>query len=260
MGAVHGGRADPQWRHDLRGDGRAGASCRRRWPRRSSASGRGPTSGPATISAAGSEGRRPTDAGRRRGARRRGFAAARRLFEQHRRQGRWAAEAILAPKRVETCSLEQLRQTAEIAEEQSFPVCIHAAYSVHEFYDILREHQKTSIELLDQSGCSTWGPAEHRTRQLRRRASALAYSGGNDIEHGPARLPPSRTVRAIWCGGRDFSIPGPYRKAGVNVALGSDTYPRDMIMQMRTASYFAKVHRARPQRRERRPRYSTPRP
>ena len=32
-----------------------------------------------------------------------------------------------------------------------------------------------------------------------------------------------------------------YRKAGVNIALGSDTYPRDMIMQMRTASYFAKV-------------------
>jgi cytosine/adenosine deaminase-related metal-dependent hydrolase len=32
-----------------------------------------------------------------------------------------------------------------------------------------------------------------------------------------------------------------YRKAGVNIALGTDTYPRDMIMQMRTASYFGKV-------------------
>src|SRR5256885_12844585 len=32
-----------------------------------------------------------------------------------------------------------------------------------------------------------------------------------------------------------------YRAAGVNLALGSDTYPRDLIMQMRVASYFGKV-------------------
>jgi cytosine/adenosine deaminase-related metal-dependent hydrolase len=32
-----------------------------------------------------------------------------------------------------------------------------------------------------------------------------------------------------------------YRAAGVNLALGSDTYPRDLIMQMRIASYFGKV-------------------
>jgi cytosine/adenosine deaminase-related metal-dependent hydrolase len=32
-----------------------------------------------------------------------------------------------------------------------------------------------------------------------------------------------------------------YREAGVNIALGSDTYPRDMIMNMRTASYLGKI-------------------
>src|SRR6202007_3269292 len=32
-----------------------------------------------------------------------------------------------------------------------------------------------------------------------------------------------------------------YRDAGVNLCLGSDTYPRDMIMNMRTASYLGKV-------------------
>src|SRR5260370_24902615 len=32
-----------------------------------------------------------------------------------------------------------------------------------------------------------------------------------------------------------------YRAAGVNIALGTDTYPRDMILQMRNASYFGKV-------------------
>src|SRR5205814_5182219 len=32
-----------------------------------------------------------------------------------------------------------------------------------------------------------------------------------------------------------------YTEAGINMTLGSDTYPRDLIMQMRTASYFGKV-------------------
>ena len=32
-----------------------------------------------------------------------------------------------------------------------------------------------------------------------------------------------------------------YRDAGVNISIGSDTYPRDMIMNMRTASYLGKV-------------------
>ena len=32
-----------------------------------------------------------------------------------------------------------------------------------------------------------------------------------------------------------------YRDAGVNITIGSDTYPRDMIMNMRTASYMGKT-------------------
>lgn len=32
-----------------------------------------------------------------------------------------------------------------------------------------------------------------------------------------------------------------YREAGVNLTIGSDTYPRDMVMNMRTASYHGKV-------------------
>ena len=162
--------------------------------------------------------------------------------------------AILAPKRVETCSVTQLQKTASIAQANKFPVCIHAAYSVHEFYDILREHQKTSIQLLDHVGLLDLGPslnighgnfvAEHRR---------LAYSGGNDIELMGAH---GSTISHCACNlvrrARFLDTWSKYRKAGVNVALGSDTYPRDMIMQMRTASYFAKVLEHDLQCRERR--------
>ena len=152
-------------------------------------------------------------------------------------------KAILAPRRVETCSLEQLSETAELSRELGFPVCIHAAYNVHEFYDVVREHQRTPIELLDDVGLLDLGPklnighgnfvSDHRR---------LAYSGGKDIElmgrHGA-------TISHCSCNlvrrARFLDTWSKYRKAGVNISLGSDTYPRDMVMQMRTASYFGKV-------------------
>jgi 5-methylthioadenosine/S-adenosylhomocysteine deaminase len=70
----------------------------------------------------------------------------------------------------------------------------------------------------------------------------LAYSGGNDIgligQHGCSvshcAVNLARRARYLHHWSR-------YRDAGVNLTLGSDTYPRDMIMQMRTAAYFGKV-------------------
>src|SRR5207245_4975817 len=68
------------------------------------------------------------------------------------------------------------------------------------------------------------------------------YSGGRELElmgrhhvtvsHCPVNI--ARRARYLDSWPR-------YRAAGVNLALGSDTYPRDLIMQMRIASYFGKV-------------------
>jgi cytosine/adenosine deaminase-related metal-dependent hydrolase len=41
--------------------------------------------------------------------------------------------------------------------------------------------------------------------------------------------------------GRSLDAWPRYRAAGVNLALGTDTYPRDLIMQMRVASYMGKI-------------------
>ena len=59
---------------------------------------------------------------------------------------------ILVPREVETCTLALLRAAASEAHARKLPVAIHAAYNVHEFYDIIREHRKTSIELLEEVG------------------------------------------------------------------------------------------------------------
>lgn len=153
------------------------------------------------------------------------------------------ARAMLVPHGVEIASHKQLCDTVTVAKDLGIPVAVHAAYSIWEFYDIVRGKLKTPIEYLESIRMLDFGPklnvghgnfvAEH---------PQLAYSGGRDIrilgDHGctisHCSINLARRARYLhhW---------QQYRDAGVNIALGSDTYPRDMILNMRTASYFGKV-------------------
>jgi cytosine/adenosine deaminase-related metal-dependent hydrolase len=68
------------------------------------------------------------------------------------------------------------------------------------------------------------------------------YSGGRDLElMGRHRVSISHCPVNIARRGRALDSWERYTKAGINIALGSDTYPRDLIMQMRAASYFGKL-------------------
>src|SRR5262249_21022092 len=59
---------------------------------------------------------------------------------------------LLAPREVETCSLDLLRATRKAAEELRLPIVTHAAYNIIEFYEIVREHRMTPVELMEQVG------------------------------------------------------------------------------------------------------------
>ena len=148
---------------------------------------------------------------------------------------------ILAPREVETCSLELLRATRKIADERSMPILTHAAYSVVEFYEIVAEHRMTPIELLESLGFLgrdvTIGHGN-----LIAENGLLTYSGGRDLEiMGKHGVTVSHCPINIARRGRSLHTWPRYRAAGVNLALGSDTYPRDPIMNMRIASYAGKI-------------------
>ncbi len=148
---------------------------------------------------------------------------------------------ILVPREIETCTVELMRATARVADERKLPVAIHAAYNIHEVFDIIREHQMTSIELLQHVGLmsSTLNIGHGNFTADNPLAN---YSGSHDLEimgshccsisHCPVNVARRARFLDSWQS---------YRAAGVNIALGTDTYPRDMIMQMRNASYFGKV-------------------
>jgi cytosine/adenosine deaminase-related metal-dependent hydrolase len=148
---------------------------------------------------------------------------------------------ILVPREVETSSLELLQLTVRAADERKLPMATHAAYSVIEFYEVVKEHMKTPIELLEHLGMlrptlnighgnfisdnPNLNYSVHRDLDLMGRA-------GVSVSHCPINIVRRARVLDHW---------QRYRDAGVNMCIGSDTYPRDMIMNMRTASYLGKI-------------------
>src|ERR1700747_597029 len=154
-------------------------------------------------------------------------------------QGR--VRGILVPREVETSSIELLRRTREAADERKLPIATHAAYSVLEFHDTVREYMKTPIELLDDLGLlrptlnighGNFIADNPNLNYALPRDLELMGSSGVTISHCPINIARRGRVLDSWKS---------YQEAGVNIAIGSDTYPRDMIMNMRTASYMGKI-------------------
>jgi 5-methylthioadenosine/S-adenosylhomocysteine deaminase len=169
------------------------------------------------------------------------FDLALQFIERHQGAHGDRVRGILVPREIETCAIPLLRKTAKAAWERDLPVAIHAAYNIHEVFDIVREHQMTSVELLCNVGLMSdrlnIGHGNFTCDN-----PLMNYSGSRDLEiMGSHSCSISHCPINLARRGRFLDNWESYRKAGINIALGTDTYPRDMILQMRNASYFGKV-------------------
>ncbi len=154
---------------------------------------------------------------------------------------RGRVHGIFVPREVDTCTLDLLRATRKAASELGLPILTHAAYSVIEFYETVTEHRMTPIELMETLGLLGPDVIIGHGNIVADRGFA-GYSGGRDIAlMGKHRVSVSHCPINIARRARSLDSWQAYRDAGINLTLGSDTYPRDMVMQMRTASYFGKV-------------------
>ncbi len=152
-------------------------------------------------------------------------------------------KGILVPNKVETSTSTVLDKAVDIAKTDSLPLAIHAAYNIHEFYQLVNGRQRTPIQYLEEKGFLDLGPLLNLGHcNFVGENAVLGYSGARDIErigshgcsisHCPVNLVRRARVLDTW---------SRYKDAGVNLSLGTDTYPRDMVAQMRTASWLGKV-------------------
>lgn len=148
---------------------------------------------------------------------------------------------VLVPERIETQTEENLIATKAAAEALGCRIRLHAAQGSFEYSWIRRLHGLTSLQYLDKLGFLGQGTLIPH---------ALYVPGYSDIRDDPAgddvKLLARTGTTVIHCplvyarSGVALESFGRYRKAGVNMAMGTDTFPPDMLANIRIGSIMAR--------------------
>jgi len=153
---------------------------------------------------------------------------------------------MLFPYQFDTSSPELLKATRDAAAAADYPIHMHVAQSLSEFHESLRRYGKTPVQYLYDAGFLS--PSVIATHVLYTSRNPLSGFAGGDatdlkllgasgatVAHCPVLY--SRGVRGEGML-RSF---GAYRNHGINMVLGTDTFPMDMIREMRTAAIMGKL-------------------
>ena len=140
--------------------------------------------------------------------------------------------AMFAPDRIETCTEALLQRTAAIAAEMGAPVRQHCAQSPTELRLVQEQHGSGPIEWLSRIGAlqGNW-LLPHGTHASEAEFALIAEAGAT-LVHCP--------LVAARHGGMLRSFPK-CRSLGINIGLGTDTFPPDMILNMQTGMMTARL-------------------
>lgn len=148
---------------------------------------------------------------------------------------------MLAPERIESQTADQLKQIKYYSEKLNVPIKLHAAQGSFEFSTIWEAHHVTPIRYLYDLGFlgpRTGIPHAHFISGY----SKAKYGQGDDL----ALLAETNTT-VIHCPliigrhGEALESFAKYKRAGINIALGTDTFPPDMFQNVRTGSMLSRL-------------------
>lgn len=153
---------------------------------------------------------------------------------------------MLAPDRVETCTPRFLQATRQAAEDLDCPVRLHCCQSEYEFSTVMDLHGRTPVQYVQDQGLLSrqsilphgiYLSSHSRTRQQIDTDIALLSASGASVVHCPVVM--MRMGHAMESFER---LSG----AGINIALGTDTFPIDMIENMRAGVSLCRLVERRP--------------
>ena len=175
------------------------------------------------------------------GAGREAFTEAQRLIELARQHPSGRLSGMVCPAQIDTCTADLIRDASDYAQERQLPFQIHAAQSVNEFHEMIRRHGVTPIHWLkDIGGLGPHTIIGHAI--FLDHHPWLHWTSRNDMdilretETTVAHCPTVFMRRGISL--RSF---GDYRRAGINLGIGTDTYPHNFLEEMRSVGNFARV-------------------
>lgn len=153
-------------------------------------------------------------------------------------QGR--IRGTLMPMQVDTCSEKLIRRTVEVSESMQVPRQIHTAQNLQEFHQCLRCYGMTPVQFLDY--CGFLGPRASLGHAVFTDVHPWTHYQGEDfrriVETGTSTTTSPLAMMRRGIPMYSFSR---YLRAGVNICIGTDTYPRDIIAEMRFASLNCKI-------------------
>ena len=148
---------------------------------------------------------------------------------------------LVCPAQIDTCTEELLRASIHAARERGIPIQTHAGQAIVEFQEIVRRTGMSPVQWLDSIGFL--GPNASIAHAIfldqhpwvrwptRTDMGRLAETG-TSVAHCPTVF----GRRGVTL--RDL---GGYLAAGVNVGIGTDTFPHNMLEELRHAGIFARI-------------------
>ena len=171
---------------------------------------------------------------------RRGLAQAIELHKRYDGAHGDLVRCFFAPAQVDTCTPDLLKASKRAADERQRPWQVHASQSVVEFNEMLARHGTTPVAWLRDLG--VLGP-----NAILGHAIVIGGSSWTNYPAGDVAIIADAgcsVAHAVWVFARRGivmeSFAG-YRRAGVNMSLGTDTNPQSVIDAMRWAAVVSKI-------------------
>jgi cytosine/adenosine deaminase-related metal-dependent hydrolase len=169
------------------------------------------------------------------------YAEALAFVDQARAHPSGRIDGVIAPSQIETCSEGLIQDAVAEARNRGIQITIHAAQTMAEHEELLRRTGETAPAMLERLG--VLGPdlilghcifLDHHswTRQRSREDLARLARSGTSVAHCPVTFARS---------GMTLESLGAYLRAGVNVGIGTDSYPFNMLEEMREAMICSRV-------------------
>jgi 5-methylthioadenosine/S-adenosylhomocysteine deaminase len=148
---------------------------------------------------------------------------------------------VVSPMQIENCSDDLLRDSFDAARERNIPFTLHISQGVLEVQEMIRRHGRTPIQHAQDIGIL--GPStvlghaifldtHSWIRWWTNEDLRILAESGCSVAHCP-------TPFARY--GHIMESFGDYVRAGINMGIGTDTTPHNMLEEIRKAGTFARI-------------------
>ncbi len=147
---------------------------------------------------------------------------------------------LLAPDRIESCTATLLSRSAAAARDLDVPIRLHCQQSRFEYQAVLRQHGRSPAEWLADLGFLS-------ERTLLPHGIYIAGSSRIDRPGDDLALIRDAGSTIVTCpivsarGSGVIKSFARYRRSGIRLAMGTDTWPPDMVLNMQTGLLLCRV-------------------